>query len=131
MSSYYGIDCVSLHRLLVAFNVLIRYIYELGQRDHVSERVMEVLGYNSIPNYLKIRNLRFVHRILISGSPTYLKELFTLGPSPRSRSLKYPWHQTALRSFAVTAPRLWNSIPCPKTTTYRCPLFFFFFFFFF
>ena len=109
---YFGLDRVSLQRLVVAFNSCIRYIYDLGHRDHVSERVVEVLGV-TMPNYLKIRYLRFIHKVLRSGSPAYLADLLTTGPSPRARSLICPRHLTALRSksFAVTAPRLWNSMP--------------------
>ena len=44
--------------------MLVRYIYDLRHRDHVSERVMEVLGF-SLPNYLKVRYLKFVHRVLV------------------------------------------------------------------
>ena len=83
--------------LLVAFNVCIRYVYDLGHRDHVSERAVEVLGL-SLPNYQTVRYLRFVHRVLISGSPICMAELITPGPSLKSRSLVCPRYQTGHRS---------------------------------
>ena len=49
---YYGFDSISLHRLVIAFNEYTRYIYDLSQREHVSERVVEVLGL-SLADYLK------------------------------------------------------------------------------
>ena len=74
---YYGLDRVSLHRLLVAFNACIRYVYGLGHRDHVSERIVEVLGL-SLPNYLKDRYLRFVHRVLIPRTLTEIGRSFNV-----------------------------------------------------
>ena len=51
--------------LLVALrNYFRNYIYDLGHRDHVSERVVEVLGL-SLP--IQVRYLRLIHRVFLSN----------------------------------------------------------------
>ena len=104
-----------LHRTL---NACVRFIFNLKKREHIS-------GFYKILKWLKFENRRKLQlavqtfKVMNNLAPEYLKSDFVLlsvGNPRETRSgnkLKIPIHRTEAysRSFAVSAARLWNSIP--------------------
>lgn len=101
-----------LRKLNVAFNNIIRYVYRLNRRDHVSEFAVRLYGV-SFDNLIKIRTLTSMHKILYTKNPPYLYNHIRLAHSPRGCQIIQLRHNKQLsdRFFFINAIRLWNQLP--------------------
>ena len=107
-----------LNKLNRALNSCVRFIFNLKKRDHIS-RFYKELKWLKIENRRKLQLAVQTFKIVNNLSPEYLKNEFVLLSVHNSResrsgnTLKIPAHKTDAfaRSFAVSAARLWNSIP--------------------
>lgn len=101
-----------LRKLNVAFNNIIRYVFVLDKRDHVSEHAKLLFGV-SFENLMKIRTLTSLHKIITSKKPIYLYNSIKFGASPRGRQIIQIKHNKHLsdKFFFINAIRLWNLLP--------------------
>lgn len=106
------LDSHSLHKLQVAFNNAARYIYGLTRYSSMTSWRKLILGCDLI-DYIRLRNLMFLHRLLHYKTPFYLYDKLIFGFSARSQTLILPRHTSLAtsRSFFVNAIKLWNTLP--------------------
>lgn len=106
------LDSHSMHKLQVAFNNAVRYIYGLTRYSSMTSWRKLVLGCD-LTDYIRLRNLMFLHRLLHCKSPLYLFDKLVFGFSARSQTLILPRHTSLLasRTFFVNAIKLWNTLP--------------------
>lgn len=99
-------------RLRVAFNSIIRYVFGLKRRDHVSNFAKEILGV-SFENYLKIRTLICLHNIIYIKEPQYLFSILRFSRSSRGNHIIQLRHNKRIsdQHFFINAIRLWNYLP--------------------
>lgn len=111
MEVYSGTTADNLRKVKLCLHRMIRYVYGLGYRDHLSSYVIRFLGVN-FEDFISIRNLLLFYKIFKYRAPFYLFERFIFMNSERVRGLVYPRHLTLYmqRSFVVRVARLWNDI---------------------
>lgn len=102
----------AMSRLRIAFNSIVRYVFGLRRRDHVSAFAKQILGV-SFENYLKIRTLICLHKIIYTQSPQYLFNILRFCRSGRGKQLIQMRHKKRMSNqhFFVNAIRLWNNLP--------------------
>lgn len=105
-------DCETKARLRVAFNSIVRYVFGLRKRDHVSVFAKQIYGV-SFENYLKIRTLICLHKIIYTQQPKYLFDTLRFSLSNRGKQLIQLRHVRRIseQHFFVNAIRLWNNLP--------------------
>ena len=62
------IDSVAMHKLLVAFNHIVWYVYGLKNYEHVSAKKKEFIGMD-LQEYFDMRNCIFLHKIIYDQTP--------------------------------------------------------------
>lgn len=109
---YSKLDSHSLHKLQVSFNSATRYVYGLRRFDSVSSWRKMILGCDLV-DYLRMRNLLFLHRLLYGKTPAYLYDKIVHGWSQRCLTLIPPVYSylNTSRFFFINAIKLWNSLP--------------------
>ncbi|XP_075163387.1 uncharacterized protein LOC142239829 [Haematobia irritans] len=109
---YSGLDSHSMHKLRVAFNNATRYVYGLSRFDSMTSWGSKVLGIDII-DYLKLRNMTFLHRLIVNKLPCYLFDKLIFGQSNRCLTLIIPRFKyvNSSRMFFINAVRLWNNLP--------------------
>lgn len=110
--AYAGCTGVEFGRLQRSFNSAVRFIYSLGRRDHVSPSTHRFLGC-SFYNFLCLRTMALLFRILSTKLPIYLYQRFMFVRSGRTKQLQMPQFRSRIMelSFQVRAARLWNKLP--------------------
>jgi len=99
-----------------------RTIYRLHKRDRVSmTSVLHDLHWLPITYRIQYKILTLAYKAFYSGTPIYLAELLHVYTPTRTLRSKcdtatlitptYSGERTGGRSFSVTAPKLWNSLP--------------------
>lgn len=109
---YSKLDSRSLHSLLVSLNNATRFVYNLNRFTSISCWRKMILGCD-LEDYLKMRNLVFLHRLLVDKKPLYLYEKLSFGQSRRNMTLISTKHNllSTSRMFFVNAVKLWNNLP--------------------
>lgn len=109
---YSCLDSASFHKLQVAYNDAIRYIFKLRRFDHVSVYSKNFLGC-TLQQYMNIRNCIFLHKIITSHSPPYLFAKLNFSRSRRTFNINTHHYNylNSKRLFFVHAIRLWNELP--------------------
>lgn len=109
---YCNLDSLSQHKLQVAYNDAVRYVYGIRRHDHISEHSRDFLGC-TLKQYINARNCIFLHRIINSKSPSYLFDKLQFARSARTLTLIQPRckYLNSSRLFFVHVTRLWNSLP--------------------
>lgn len=105
-------DASTKRKLCVAFNSIVRYVFCLRRTEHVSGYTQLILGV-SLENYLKIRALLFLHKIIYSREPEYLYNLIQFSRSNRGRQiiqLRY-YRCISNQHYFINTIRLWNNLP--------------------
>lgn len=105
-------DSRSKHRLEVAYNSILRYVYGLKRFESCSAFRKSLYGVD-IANVLNIKSLVLLHKIIYTKTPSYLYDKLQLGRTNR-RILIVPMRHKLLVSewqFFFTVTRLWNSLP--------------------
>lgn len=85
---YANCDTTCNRKLNVLFNNIARYIFGIKRRDHISEHAIKIYSI-SFNNYLKLKTLTQLHKILVNQDPSYLYERFQATRSARSSQLLY------------------------------------------
>lgn len=114
---YPCLDSVTKNRLQKMQNWCCRFIFTLNKYDHITHKYIE-LKWLKLPELVKFHLLTFVHRLLISGKPSYLREKlifrFTVHDcNIRNKNiLTLPHHSTAIfqRSFTYNSVLCYNSL---------------------
>lgn len=107
-----GTTEVEFSRFTKIFNRIIRYVFSLRLRSHVSPYVAQFLGC-SFKNYVGMRLLIFFYKTMANGFPDYIVDNFVLSHSERNPQLIYPIHHLTMfeRSFQIRLSRIWNNLP--------------------
>lgn len=106
-----GCNARDMKKLNTTFNNITRYIFGLGKFDHVSEYSSRIFGI-SLDNYLKIKNLVFLHKIIMTKAPNYLYERLEFTRSSRTNDIIQIRHRDTAseRQFFILTIRLWNQL---------------------
>lgn len=99
-------------KLNTTFNNIIRYIFGLPRFSSISSFSRRVLGM-SLDDYLKLKNLLFLHKIINTKKPNYLYRKLTFTSSARNNSIRtFTYRTTAsLKQFFIYTIYLWNHLP--------------------
>lgn len=113
----YGLEVYSgtvgyiLKKIRLAFNRVIRYLFSLRSRHHVSSYIVKFLGCN-FTDFIIFRNMIHFYKTYKLQVPNYLNELFEFGRSRRNKQLLIPPLTPLLeRSFSVRVSRTYNQLP--------------------
>ena len=114
---YPCLDQDSRKRLTVVQNNCVRFIFGLRKFSHVSSSYV-VIQWLRMPELVKYNFLTFLHKLLQTGIPTYLREKLIFRYDVHIRTIRnaavltMPHHTTSLfqRSFSYNAVYLYNSI---------------------
>ena len=115
---FYGLEVISgtvstnLSRLNRIVNTIVRFVYNVRRRDHISLYVERFLGC-SFPNFLKLRCLIHFYRAMGTGFPLPLLNGFTFSRSIRNPQIVIPRIINTFyeRSFLIRVARVWNYLP--------------------
>lgn len=108
---YTGTVGYNIGKLYMLFKRVMRYLYSLRGRSHVSIYVEKFLG-TSFFDFIKIRLLLHLYSIFRNGFPTFLLNLFTFTKCSRSYQIIPPLNSSWLeRSYQVRVIRSFNSLP--------------------
>lgn len=126
---YSGCSVDDFNRCNLLFNKIIRFVYKLRSRDHVSSNVLDFLGCD-FKNFVRIRLLLFYHKVMLSNCPEYLRKDFILLNTERNPQLLFPIRNYIIheRSFHVRVARYWNYLPIhlrsfdQSLETFKCKL---------
>lgn len=102
----------SRRNLTVAFNNVVRYVYNLKRFDHVSSYTKGILGC-TLYAYINYHTLKALNNIITRKEPSNLYDKITFSNSSRSFIFIQPRFTCILseRQFFVYAVRQWNSLP--------------------
>lgn len=108
---YSKLDSQSYHKVLLSLNSATRYVFGISRFSSVSTWRKMILGCE-LEDYLRVRNLLFLHKLLNDKTPLYLYDRLTFGRS-RNMTLIIPKHTSlnTSRLFFVNAIKLWNALP--------------------
>ena len=109
---YCKLDSASAHKMQMAFNFVVRYVYDLKKFDHISHYAKSFL-HCSLFDYIDKLNLIFLNKIITQRSPSYLYEKIQFLKSSRTLQILVPSYNyyNSTRHFFVSTIRLWNSLP--------------------
>ncbi len=128
---YVGLNQSLISRLQLVQNTAARFLTGTSRREHITP-VLSSLHWLPVRFRIDFKLLLFVFNAINNLAPSYLSEILTIrnhGRALRSSGqllLEVPrtrLKQWGDRSFAVAAPRLWNSLPPDIRTTTDLSLF--------
>lgn len=104
-----GINFTRLKRIV---NTIVRFVYNIPRRDHISGHVKRFLGC-SFKNFVNYRNLTLFHRVIKSRTPSGLYNTFVFSRSRRNRQIVIPLivRSAFERSYLIRIARSWNMLP--------------------
>lgn len=107
-----GTTYSELKRFVKIFNRVVRFVYGLRQRPHITPYVIQFLGC-SFENYINIRILIFFYKTFVNGYPEYIINNFNFTHCNRNLQLIYPRFHSGIyeKSFQIRMSRMWNSLP--------------------
>lgn len=111
----YGIEIFSgtglefLNKLRKCFNKIIRFVYKIPWRGHVTEFVKKFIGCN-FNNFIAARCLIMLYKTLKFKQPQYLLRRFVFSRSQRTLNINTPTYNRRIMklSFCFRASQLWN-----------------------
>lgn len=114
----YGIEVFSgagnyvLERFRVIFNRIIRYVFGLRIRDHVTQHTLNFLR-TSFENFIAIRTLLFFYKCIVNGNPDYIVDNFNFSRSTRNPQIIFPIRRlnTFGKSYQIRVSKIWNGLP--------------------
>lgn len=128
---YYScLDVITRNRLQKIQNTCCRLIYGLRKYDHISAKIKE-LNWLKLNYTYKFHLLNFVHRILITSTPSYLRNKLIHRSQVHNLNIRQtglltmPHHKTAMfeKSFSYNAVKHYNWLDqrfkSYKVTTFR------------
>ena len=98
-------------KLRYCFNRVVRFIYGLNYRQHISAYVISALR-SDFQSFIDQRVIIQFYKFIKHGKPSYILQRFSFGRSSRTNILICPIHSTLFmnRSFVVRVSRIWNSV---------------------
>lgn len=102
----------NLGKIKLLINKIVRFVFNLKRREHVSVFVARFLGC-SFSNFLNIKLLISFYRIVKSSTPNYMVQPIHFIHSSRNIQIFIPRISTSLfeKSFIVKSARIWNNLP--------------------
>lgn len=116
--AYYPcLDKLTQYRLQKIQNSCCRFIYRLRKYDRVSSKILQ-LGWLKIDRLHEYHLSVFVHKLLATSSPPYLREKINFRYNMHNANLRFinllstPHHHTAMfrRSFSYNSVKIYNKI---------------------
>lgn len=109
ISGCIGISFTRLQRIL---NSVVRFVYNVPRRNHISRYVKLFLGC-SFTDFVSYRILVAFYNIIKCRTPTSLYSLFVFSHSTRNPQIVIPriYRDVCARSFLVRIARNWNLLP--------------------
>lgn len=113
----YGLNSFSKALLDRAFGLIIRYVYGVKKFESIRIYVDKLLGF-SLSKFFTLRAMLFIHKLIKTKSPGYLKFLINMGASMRTMHLRTPRCSNVYGStLAVRGVADWNTLPIIIRTT--------------
>lgn len=114
----YGLEVVSgsigscLVKLKRIVNAIVRFVFNVRRRDHISGYVHRFLGC-SFKNFVAYRNLALFYNVVKRAMPLPLRRSFIFSRSTRNPQIFIPriYRSIYSRSFLVRIARSWNCLP--------------------
>lgn len=107
-----GTISINLVKLERVFNRIVRFVFNVRIREHITPYVIRLLGC-TFRKFIDFRLLFFFYKIILSSIPPNLRNIFNFSRSTRNIQVIIPRISTSLfeRSFLIRVARLWNSLP--------------------
>lgn len=114
----YGLEVISgtpacnFLKLKRVMNTVVRFVYNIRRRQHISDHVKLYLG-TSFSNFVDLRNLILFYKVIKSGLPVPLFDCFNFSRSSRNTQIVIPriFNSVFERSFLIRVARCWNQLP--------------------
>lgn len=111
------LDALSKNRIQKVQNTCCRFVCNLRKYDHISSKFGD-LGWLKVENAFNYQLLVFVHRLILTSTPCYLKDKLICRNQIHDRNIRshlmltMPQHSTVLfqRSFTFNAVRSYNKV---------------------
>ena len=122
-SLYFGLPDVLLDKLQKVQNAAARFVFKMKKSDHITNALRR-LHWLPVRYRIRFKIALITYKSLHDQGPPYLKNL--LNTSPKARNTRSNHHlvipRTKLksagdRSFSVSAPTVWNSLPTHITNS--------------
>lgn len=99
-------------KLNTAFNSIARYIFNKKRFDSISNCTYKIFNM-SLKNYLKLKCLIQLHKIIYTKEPSYLYNKLVFGRSNRGVIIIQLRYKTSMseKHFLICTIRLWNNLP--------------------
>ena len=113
-SLYYGINKSLIKKLQSVQNSAIYLLKKRGNKsDKSTDEMLKDLHWLPVNKRIIFKMLLLVHKCLLGEAPELLMQLLDSGKSSRTKKLEEPrcFGLYGERSFAVAAPKLWNTLP--------------------
>lgn len=112
MEVFTGTNSTLLRRINLTVNRIIRYVFKLRIREHVSDYVLNFLGF-SFDNFIKLRILLMFYKVIRNNCPKYIVANFEFSRSRRNQQIITHHISSSIyeRSFHVRLTRVWNLLP--------------------
>lgn len=104
-----GTSASNMNKLRICFNNVVRFVYGVRRFEHISSYVKDFIGC-SFDNFVAIRMLFLLYKVIYYGVPHYLLCRFNFLPSQRLLNLDIPRFSREImrQSFTVRAVSLYN-----------------------
>ena len=99
MSWYHSLNVTMKHRLQVVQNKVVRFILNLGPRDHIGQTELKEVGYLNTNDRVTQLGLNMIHSVFYDTCPDYLKPFYT-----RTRDIHS--HNTIGSDFNFRVPNI-------------------------
>ena len=109
---YSDLESLSSHKLQVAFNDSVRYIYQVRRYDRISLMARNTLGC-TLEQHRIIKNCLFLFKLISRRTPYYLYSKLQFTRSVRTFNivtLRYNYLNSS-QLFFINAVKIWNSLP--------------------
>ena len=111
---YYHISSHNIRMLQSVQNSAARLVSGVNRFDQIdNDNLFQKLHWLKITERIEYKILTIVHKCLYGNAPSDLSSLLLPSQSDRTKMLNIPVHHTKYgeRSFSVSGPRLWNTLP--------------------
>ena len=111
---YYHISSHNIRMLQSVQNSAARLVSGVNRFDQIdNDNLFQKLHWLKINERIEYKILTIVHKCLYGNAPSDLSSLLLPSQSDRTKMLNIPVHHTKYgeRSFSVSGPRLWNTLP--------------------
>lgn len=109
---YTGTTCGNLRRIEYSVNRVVRYVYSIPRREHISPSALKFLGC-SFQRYVAYKLLSLFYKIVLTQTPIFLAKKFIFSKSVRNKQLIIEKISSSFyeHSFLVRLARVWNILP--------------------